>query len=49
VSSSGLTHKGDELHFDARSLREFGRRFGLAYLSLDAEWAKKGKPDASRR
>jgi hypothetical protein len=34
VSSSGLKHKGDEVHFDSASLREFGRRYADAYLKL---------------
>ena len=38
VSSGGLTHKGDVLHFDSASLREFGRRYAHAYLSLDPGW-----------
>lgn len=38
VSSGGLTHKGDVLHFDSPSLREFGRRYALAFMGLDAEW-----------
>lgn len=41
VSSAGLTHKGDRVHFDRTSLRELGRRYALAYLSLDPEWAAK--------
>jgi hypothetical protein len=40
VSSQGLVHKGDNVHFDTPSLREFGRRYGLAYLSLDPTWQK---------
>lgn len=32
VSSDGLVHGGDEVHFDAASYREFGRRFAQAYL-----------------
>ncbi len=40
VSSAGLNHKGDNVHFDTPSLREFGRRYGLAYLMLDAGWSK---------
>lgn len=36
VSSEGLTDKGDRLHFDARSLRELGRRYAEAYLQLTA-------------
>ncbi len=38
VSSAGLGHIGDELHFNAESQREFGRRYALAYLSLDPDW-----------
>lgn len=38
VSAAGLKHKGDEVHFDTPSLREFGRRYALAYLALNAEW-----------
>jgi hypothetical protein len=34
VSSQGLTHKGDALHFDSRSMREYGRRYALAWLAL---------------
>ena len=34
VSSAGLSHKGDRLHFDTPSLRELGRRYADAYLSL---------------
>ncbi len=32
VSSDDLTHKGDLVHFDAKSYRELGRRFAKAYL-----------------
>jgi hypothetical protein len=39
VSSAGLTHKGDQIHFNTPSLREFGRRYAYAFLSLDATWA----------
>ena len=38
VSSAGLKHKGDKVHFDSASLREFGRRYALAYMSLSPEW-----------
>jgi hypothetical protein len=31
VSSQGLAHKGDVLHFDAAAARELGRRFAAAY------------------
>lgn len=37
VPSDGLVHGGDEVHFDAASYREFGRRFAQAYLSLVAD------------
>ncbi len=32
VKSDGLTHKGDQVHFDAKSYRELGRRYAKAYL-----------------
>lgn len=32
VPSDGLIHGGDGVHFDAESLREFGRRYAEAYL-----------------
>jgi hypothetical protein len=34
VPSTGLTHRGDQVHFDSKSLREFGRRYAKAYLEL---------------
>ena len=34
VSSKGLTLKDDRLHFNAVSLREFGRRYFEAYLNV---------------
>lgn len=34
VPSTGLTHKGDKVHFDAKSMREFGKRYARAYLDL---------------
>lgn len=34
VSSDGLTHKGDEVHFDAAGYRELGRRYAQAYREL---------------
>lgn len=34
VSSEGLAHKGDKVHFDSASYREFGRRYAAAYLEL---------------
>jgi hypothetical protein len=37
ASSEGLLDKGDSLHFDARSQREFGRRYATAYLELSGQ------------
>ncbi len=34
VDSKELQHKGDGVHFDAPSLREFGRRYANAYLRM---------------
>ncbi|PQO40708.1 sialate O-acetylesterase [Blastopirellula marina] len=34
VSSDGLKHKGDNVHFDAESYRELGRRYAKAYREL---------------
>lgn len=34
VPSDGLTHKGDKVHFDAKSCREFGERYAQAYLKF---------------
>ncbi|HUR58093.1 MAG TPA: sialate O-acetylesterase [Opitutaceae bacterium] len=34
VSSEGLKHKGDKVHFDAESYRELGRRYAAAYLKM---------------
>lgn len=34
VSADGLNHKGDKVHFDTESIREFGRRYAKAYLEL---------------
>jgi hypothetical protein len=42
VPSAGLTSNPDHLHFDARSQREFGRRYALAFLGLDASWPLSG-------
>ncbi|MGE0407049.1 MAG: sialate O-acetylesterase [Candidatus Korobacteraceae bacterium] len=46
ASAVRLTHRGDKLHFNSESYREFGRRYALAYLSLDANWAV---PSSGRR
>lgn len=35
VPSHGLKHKGDDVHFDAPSLYEFGRRYAHAWLIFD--------------
>jgi hypothetical protein len=40
VSSQGLGHKGDVLHFDSAGLREFGRRYAHAFLTLDGGWGR---------
>jgi len=34
VESTGLKHKGDGVHFDTPSLREFGKRYAEAMLQL---------------
>lgn len=34
VSSDGLTHNGDQVHFDAAGYRELGRRYAQAYHEL---------------
>ncbi|WP_164101479.1 sialate O-acetylesterase [Candidatus Laterigemmans baculatus] len=34
VSAEGLTHKGDQVHFDAASAKELGRRYAEAYLKM---------------
>ncbi|MCK4346945.1 MAG: hypothetical protein KAX05_16805 [Bacteroidales bacterium] len=34
VSSDGLTFNSDSIHFDARSQREFGRRYAEVYLKV---------------
>lgn len=36
VSSAGLKHKGDQVHFDSDSLRAFGHRYFKAYQKLTA-------------
>lgn len=37
VRSDGLSHKGDEVHFDAESYRELGRRYAKAYFNLQQQ------------
>lgn len=41
VSSEGLQHKGDKVHFDAASYREFGKRYAEAYAKLLAQASEK--------
>jgi len=36
VSAEGLTDKGDKTHFDTRSARELGKRYGQAMIKLQA-------------
>ena len=40
VESTGLKHKGDFVHFDTPSLREFGERYAEAMKKLQASAAK---------
>ncbi len=35
VSSEGLTDRGDSLHFDSKSCREFGHRYAKVYLEME--------------
>jgi hypothetical protein len=44
VSAAGLAHKGDEVHFDTPSLRELGRRYAAAFLSLGSDWDRPSVP-----
>ncbi|MES2594016.1 MAG: sialate O-acetylesterase [Verrucomicrobiota bacterium] len=34
IGSEGLSHKGDKIHFNSPSFREFGRRYAAAYTLL---------------
>jgi hypothetical protein len=36
VESTGLKHKGDDVHFDTASLREFGKRYAAAMKQLQS-------------
>jgi hypothetical protein len=40
ASSKDLAHKGDQVHFDAPGLREFGRRYAAAMIELQQEKRK---------
>lgn len=35
ASASGLTHKGDDTHFDTKSARELGKRYARAFLNFE--------------
>lgn len=37
VSSEGLRHKGDKIHFDAASYRQLGERYAAVWLKLSAQ------------
>lgn len=37
ASAEGLKHKGDNVHFDAASLREFGHRYFKAFEQLESQ------------
>lgn len=37
ADAAGLKEKGDRLHFDAPSAREFGRRYAKAWMALSAD------------
>ena len=39
VPATGLTERGDGVHFDSKSQREFGRRFAKAFLTINPDWA----------
>jgi hypothetical protein len=39
VSSEGLNHKGDNVHFDAASYRELGKRYAAAFLKFKSATA----------
>jgi hypothetical protein len=41
VRSKGLKHGGDKVHFDATSLREFGKRYADEFLRLQSNQISK--------
>ncbi len=43
VSSQGLVHNGDKVHFDAASYREFGKRYAEQYLRMTSSGDSKKK------
>lgn len=40
VPADGLMHKGDKVHFNADSYREFGKRYAKAYLEFNEKASK---------
>ncbi len=44
ASASGLTDKGDNVHFDSASLREFGCRYALVYQQVSRPLGSRGRP-----
>jgi hypothetical protein len=44
VSAAGLTHRGDQLHFDTASARELGKRYAAAMLELQRQGAGGASP-----
>jgi hypothetical protein len=43
AAADGLTDNGDQLHFDAKSLRTFGIRYAKKYLTLGSQKFSNGK------
>jgi hypothetical protein len=43
VSSEGLGHRGDFLHFNAEASRELGRRYARAYITLQGSSGTQGE------
>jgi hypothetical protein len=48
VSSEGLGHKGDELHFSAEAQREFGRRYFDAWFKVTCDQMEAARAKAAR-
>lgn len=48
VPSDGLTSKPDNLHFDASSLRELGKRYAAAFADLEKRSAAGAAPQPSK-
>ena len=52
VSAEGLAHNGDNLHFNAKALHEFGLRYYKAFMEVcdkDRVFVEKSDPDDSIR